>query len=166
MRHFVPSAILVFAIGISAASSTAQTKPGQIGFYAEGGGRSAGSLCSGFSCSPARLVGKPNISLTFSIRAPRNAPFIVVAGPSATLCVQIPGFSNQLVVVPSLTFAGVVSTPDPNVSCTGYKASFQITIPGSVRKGARLALQALATTKDTNNVSRPAFSSAIEVIVL
>ena len=160
-----------FTLGVSclmglSTALTAQIVPGEIGFQLTGGGRAAGTVCSGFSCRPALLVAKPNITFDVTVRAPRGSPFVVLFGSRGTLCASVTGFSNQLVVPPLFIAAGVISKLDTGVRCFGFKGGFRLTIPGSVGKGARLALQAIAITKDKKQVSRPTFSSAIDLVVL
>lgn len=161
-----PTIAILFLMTLGIGATRAQVVPGQIGLFASGGGRTAGTTCSGFSCRSALLVAKPNIRFEFTVRATKDAPFFVIFGAQANQCVSIPGFVNRLVVLPALVSSGVVNTPDPGGNCTGFKASFQLTVPGSVRKGTRLAVQALAIVKDSKSVPRPSFSSAIEMVVL
>lgn len=161
--------IASFLLGLSilcGGEAQAQTVAGQVGFEVAGGGRQAGTTCSGFSCTPSRLIGKPNLSLTFTIRAPQKARYFVIVGPTSKACQAVPGFLNKLAVTPLILIPGTVSQTDTTVKCFGFKATFQVTIPGSVRKGAGTAVQVLAEVPDSKKVLTPAFSSPIDIIVL
>ena len=112
------------------------------------------------------MVAKPNVQITFTIRAPKNSRYFVVVGPSASLCKDFPGFLNKWTVPVSILLPGTVTQVDTGVKCYGYMATFSATVPNNVRKGARAAFQALAEVPDVKNVIRPAFSTPIDIIVL
>ncbi len=166
MRHLFLATLCASTIGLAVSDVQAQPVAGQMGFYAAGGGRSAGTTCSGFSCTSTFMVAKPNVQVTFTIRAPKNSRFFVIVGPSASMCQDFSGFLNKWAVPAIVLLPGTVTQVDTGAKCFGYKATFSATVPSNVRKGARATFQALAEVPDAKNVMRPAFSTPIDIIVL
>lgn len=139
--------------------------PGQFGFDANNGTTGAGTLCSGFSCTAATLNTKGGEKLTFGIRAPQNAPYFVIVGPSSVLCQTFPGFLNKWVVPVTILLPGTVNQRDTGPRCFGYKSNFTIPVPNGIPKGSKASVQALAVVQDINNRTLPAFSSPIDIKV-
>jgi len=166
MRHLFLATLFAGTLGLCVSDIQAQVVAGQMGFHATDGSRSAGTICSGFSCKSSNMVSKPNVKVTFTIRAPKNSRYFLIVGPSASMCQGIPGFLNQWAVPAIVVLPGTVTQVDTGAKCFGYMATFSATVPGNVRKGARATFQALAEVPDANNVLRPAFSTPVDIIIL
>jgi len=160
--------LVAFALGagtVPAQNSNPPIVPGQFGFDVNNGTTGAGTLCSGFSCTPGNLSTKGGEKLTFGIRAPKDAKYFVIVGPSSALCQTLPGFLNKWVVPATVLLPGTVNQIDTGPRCFGYMASFTIGVPNGVPKGARVSVQALAEVQDSNGRKQPAFSSPIDIVV-
>ena len=143
-------------------------KPGEFGFSVAdaNANASAGTLCSGFSCTAATLNTKAGQKLTLSLRAPQNARYFVIIGPTKpALCVTVPGFLNKHVVPVVILLPGVVNQVDRGPRCFGYMDSFSATIPSATAKGTQAAVQALAMVTTANGRKLPAFSSPVKIVV-
>jgi hypothetical protein len=141
-------------------------KPGEFGFSVADSNASAGTLCSGFSCTAATLNTKAGQTLTLSLRAPQNARYFVIIGPAKpALCVTFPGFLNKHVVPVVILLPGVVNQVDRGPRCFGYMDSFSATIPSATAKGTQAAAQALAIVSTANGRTLPAFSSPVNIVV-
>ncbi|MHC4077755.1 MAG: hypothetical protein ACYST0_04835 [Planctomycetota bacterium] len=138
---------------------------GQFGFNVTNGATSAGTLCSGFSCTPAKMNTKGGEKLTFTIRAPQNARYFMILGPKSVFCQTFPGFLNKWVVPVTILLPGTVNQFDTGPRCFGYKASLTVGVPNGIPKGTQVSLQALAEVMSPNGRKLPAFSSPIDVIV-
>ncbi len=136
---------------------------GQFGFNINDGTTNAGTLCSGFTCTAATLSPSAGATLTFGIRAPRNAKYFLIVGPSPSLCVTFPGFGNKWIVPVSIVIPGVVNQVDRGPRCFGYMSSFTANIPRGTPKGTRAAFQVLAELPTASNTKQAAFSSAINI---
>jgi hypothetical protein len=162
---------LIAAFTIPAGNVQAQingrppVKAGQFGFDVTNGSTGAGTLCSGFSCTPAKMNTKGGEKLTFSIRAPRNAKYFVIFGPASVLCQTFPGFLNKWVVPVGILLPGTVNQTDTGPRCFGSKSSFTVAVPNGVPRGSRVSVQALAEVTDQNGRKFPAFSSPIDILV-
>ena len=97
----------------AAAQGAAPIVAGQFGFFAADASSGAGTRCSGFSCTAAKMTTSANATVTFTVRAPRNARYFILVGPSINRCVDFPGFLNKWVVPASVVVPGVVTS-------TGY----------------------------------------------
>lgn len=139
--------------------------PGQFGFDVNNGTTGAGTLCSGFSCTASTMQTKGGEKLTFGIRAPKDARYFVIFGPSSSLCQTFPGFLNKWVVPAVILVPGTVNQIDTGPRCFGYKSSFTVGVPNGVPKNSKVSVQALAEVQDQNGRKFPAFSSAIDIVV-
>ncbi len=141
-------------------------KPGEFGFSVADSSASAGTPCSGFSCTAATLNTKAGQKLTLSIRAPQNARYFVIIGPTKpALCATVPGFVNKHVVPVVILLPGVVNQVDRGPRCFGYMDSFSATIPSGTPRGTQAAVQALAEVTTANGRKLPAFSSPVKIVV-
>lgn len=139
--------------------------PGQFGFSVSNGNTSAGTLCSGFSCTAATLNTKGGEKLTFSLRAPKDAPYFVIIGPSSAFCQTFPGFLNKWVVPVTILVPGTINQIDRGPRCFGYMSAFTVPVPNNIPKGTKASAQALAVVQDINGRKFPAFSSPIDIKV-
>jgi hypothetical protein len=159
---------VIAAITVSAGDVQAQRPPivpGQFGFDVNNGTTGAGTLCSGFSCTPATMKTKGGEKLTFGIRAPKDVPYFVIFGPSSSLCQTFPGFLNKWVVPVAILLPGKVNQIDTGPRCFGYKSNFTVGVPNGVPKNSKASAQALALVQDINGRWFPAFSSPIDIVV-
>lgn len=162
------SLILTVTLGtghVQAQNNRPPIVPGQFGFDVNNGTTGAGTLCSGFSCTPATMNTKGGEKLTFGIRAPQNAPYFVIVGPSSALCQTFPGFLNQWVVPVIILLPGTVNQIDTGPRCFGYKSNFTVPVPNGIPKNTKASVQALAVVQDINGRKFPAFSSPIDIVV-
>lgn len=163
------SLLAVLALGAERAQAQINGRPpvvaGQFGFDVNNGNAGAGTLCSGFSCTPSKMNTKGGEQLTFGIRAPQNAKYFVIFGPSSVLCQTFPGFLNKWVVPVTVLVPGTVNQIDTGPRCFGYKSSFTVPLPNGVPTGSKVSVQALAEVLDQNGRKFPAFSSPIDIVV-
>ncbi len=119
----------------AAAQGAAPIVAGQFGFFAADSAGGAGTRCSGFSCTPAKMTTSVNATVTLTVRAPRNAWYVILVGPRTNLCLDFPGFLNKWVVPPTVVLPGVVNQAEPPFSlrCFGWQSRFSATIPASAR---------------------------------
>ncbi len=140
---FLRSIALGFAL-VMAQPLTAQIVFGEMGFQVTGMAGTAGDACWGFSCVPRGLAVQGGETTSMVVRAPLGAPFVIVAGFSATSCLAVPGVWNELVVDPPLLvlFAGSVTQRNFTRFCyDGYELR-SLAVPMGLSSGVQLALQA------------------------
>lgn len=138
---------LAFVLALLAGGALpAQIVFGEMGFQVTAAAGTAGDACWGFSCAPRGLAVRAGERLTLVVRAPRGAPFVVVAGFGASSCLAVPGIWNQLVVGPPLIplFAGTVSQPNGTRFCYDGFETMALAVPGQIPAGVQLGLQAVA----------------------
>ena len=162
------SAIAAITLGtahVHAQNGRPPIVPGQFGFDVNNGTTGAGTLCSGFSCTPSTMNTKGGEKLTFGIRAPQNQPYFVLVGASSAFCQTFPGFLNKWVVPPIILIPGTVNQIDTGPRCFGYKSNFTVPVPNGIPKNTKASVQALAVVQDNNGRWFPAFSSPIDIVV-
>ena len=152
--------------GYAAAQGAIPMRIAQFGFFATDGVGGAGTVCGGFTCTPAKLTTSSNATLTFTIRAPKDAPYLLIVGPSAPLCVSLPGILNKWAVPNVVMLPGIVNQPEPprGLRCFGWLSTFKATVPASA-KGLKVGVQVVAEVTSLAGPKMPAFSTPIEISV-
>ncbi len=161
--------IAVAAIAaLSSPRASAQIVFGDMGFTVQSSIGSGGDSCWGFSCNPYAINTRSPDQLTFTVRAPLGAPYVVVMAPMAILCLPVQGIWNNLVLAPPLIglMGGAVSTPNGTRFCYDGLETRAIPVPRGLPVNAQVGFQAAAA------VGTPAqpgtgwtFSSAVCVFV-
>jgi hypothetical protein len=149
-----------------AAPAYAQSAESQmIGLIASTGTKSVGS-CAEFSCVPRNLDMDPipGTVLSLNVYGAAGSPFFIAASIGAGSCIRLPGFAhNSFGLHPATTVilaAGTLKLDGVNV-CGRARGSVGIAIPGKVRAGDSIGLQALAFS--SVDEALPSFSRPITV---
>ena len=158
MKRFVVAAVLTWSVNVALGQGV---QPGL--HWSGSSGTSAGSLCGGFTCTPATIPATVGEVVTVSVRGTIGTAWAIGVSSSAGQCVPIPGVQNALILNPPISIgaSGVFTTGDPVLSCPGGVATITFTFP-PLPPWTPLAIQAIAQLPDLSF----SFTSAITIWVL
>ncbi|MEM7199660.1 MAG: hypothetical protein AAF628_05300 [Planctomycetota bacterium] len=136
---------LFLALTLGAAEVQAQYPASANSLRWEGTTSNAGPFCWGFSCRPERADVRTGESGTLRIRVDGPLPYAIAASLSATSCLPIRPFYNNLVLDAPITIlqAGVCSGPSPILACPSCEETFTLTVPRGLPAGTRFSLQGI-----------------------
>jgi hypothetical protein len=121
-----------------------------------------GPFCWGFSCTPVSATVTAGETGTLFVRSEQGDAYAIGLSLSASRCLTVPGFLNQLVLDDpfSLWQIGICSTPSPILACPSGYDNIAVTIPPFFPAGLQFSLQGA-----TGSIGPYSFTQAIQFTV-
>jgi hypothetical protein len=114
------------------------------------------------SCTDFPVTAVVNEAVEVRVWGDQQAPFILLAGPSARQCTPIPGLGNALMLDAPviLIAAGVLTQTSPCLSCPPGYEGIPMVVPASFPSGGAISFQGVSF-----GARNPAFTAAITATV-
>ncbi len=140
-----------------ASGALAQYPPGANALRWIGTTSTAGPFCWGFSCTPVQADVAPAETGTLFVRADQNDAYAIGLSLTATRCLSVPGFLNQLVLDDPFAVwqVGVCTNVSPILACPSGYENVAVTIPPFLPLGLSFGVQAVTGASSPYSFTQP-----------